>query len=285
MNILPVLRGETVPAPRNLFWCSGSQEGWWAVRNGDWKLVGDKENIGLFDLSKDVSEKNNLARQMPEKVAELTKLHDAWLAEMANPIKGEAKRYGMDSPAGSKAKKPKSQRKHKSGSQPIKTPESAAPSAVHQSFASLPPKPWKAARGSWKAKDGALWVTQKAGDSQEALLRGPAAFRNGLLGCELNLAAGSHFTLRFKEPGGDSLLRTDLGPDGLSLIKLTGDRHDILKKVPLKLAPTLDAATFIATDAIFDQEKSEVNFLVSDGGAGFRNFSLTPVGSPDSAAK
>ncbi|MEY2879151.1 MAG: hypothetical protein RLZZ15_1531, partial [Verrucomicrobiota bacterium] len=67
-NILPLLRGETAPAPRNLFWCSGSEDGWWAVRSGDWKLVCEKGKIGVFDLSKDISEQNDLSKTMPEKV-------------------------------------------------------------------------------------------------------------------------------------------------------------------------------------------------------------------------
>ena len=117
-NILPLLRGETAPTPRNLFWCSGSEECWWAVRSGDWKLVGEKGKIGLFDLSKDVSEKNDLAKTLPEKVVELTKLHDAWLAEMANPIKGEGKRYGMESSAEKAPKKAKADRKKKNAPAP-----------------------------------------------------------------------------------------------------------------------------------------------------------------------
>ena len=113
LNFLPLLRGEVTPQPRNLFWCSGGTDAWWAVRSGDWKLVGEKARIGLFDLSRDVSEKNDLAKQMPEKVAELTKLHDAWLSEMASPAHGGAKRFGMEAPAGGKSKKPKSERKKK----------------------------------------------------------------------------------------------------------------------------------------------------------------------------
>ena len=113
INLLPVLRGE-LPAPqRNLFWCSGSGEGWWAVRSGDWKIVNEKARIGLFDLSKDVSEANDLSKQMPEKVVALTKLHDAWLSKMMNPINGEAKRYGMPEPEGGKPKKSKADRKKK----------------------------------------------------------------------------------------------------------------------------------------------------------------------------
>jgi arylsulfatase A-like enzyme len=38
----PFLRGKATPAAQSLFWCSASEEGWWAVRSGDWKLVGEK---------------------------------------------------------------------------------------------------------------------------------------------------------------------------------------------------------------------------------------------------
>ncbi len=115
-NLLPILRGESVPAPRDLFWCAGGEEGWWSVRSGDWKLVGDKERIGLFDLSKDASEKQDLAPQMPEKLAELTALHDTWLAGMANPIKGGAKRYAMEEVSKKKSKgekKPQGKKKRR----------------------------------------------------------------------------------------------------------------------------------------------------------------------------
>lgn len=106
-NILPFLRGDTTPPPRDLFWCSGSDEGWWAVRSGDWKLVGEKGNLSLFDLSKDVSESTNLSTQMPVKVAELTKRHDAWLADMAKPVKAGEKRYDMAVNEGTTPNKPK----------------------------------------------------------------------------------------------------------------------------------------------------------------------------------
>lgn len=111
IDLLPILRGETPAPSRNLFWSSGGEDGWWTVRTSQWKLVGEKKRVGLFDLSKDVSEKNDLAKQMPAKVAELTKLHDDWLAGMANPAKGGAKRIGLEAPAGSSTKKKKSERK------------------------------------------------------------------------------------------------------------------------------------------------------------------------------
>jgi arylsulfatase A-like enzyme len=111
IDIVPILNGDMPARERNLFWCSGSQTGWWAVRSGDWKLVGDKGRLGLFDLSQDISESKDLSQQMPEKVAELTKLHDTWLAEMAEPVKSGEKRFGMKGSEASHKKKPKAARK------------------------------------------------------------------------------------------------------------------------------------------------------------------------------
>jgi len=110
-NILPVLRGEASPPARNLFWCSGSQAGWWAVRAGDWKLVSQRGRIELFDLARDTGEQNDLAKQKPEKITELTRLHDAWLAEMPNPVNVGAKRWGMPTPESVSTQRTKRERK------------------------------------------------------------------------------------------------------------------------------------------------------------------------------
>jgi arylsulfatase A-like enzyme len=105
LNLLPILRGDTPAESRDLFWSSGGEEGWWAVRSGDWKLVGDKGKVGLFDLSKDVSEAKDLAKQMPAQVESLTNLHDVWLAEMAEPVKGGGKKWGVVSKVPPKKKR------------------------------------------------------------------------------------------------------------------------------------------------------------------------------------
>jgi len=99
INLLPVLEGRASAPVRNLFWCSGSDEGWWAVRSGDWKVVGDKGRVSLFNLTGDVAEAQDLSKQMPQKLAELTALYDAWLAEMPNPIKAGGKKWSPDAPA------------------------------------------------------------------------------------------------------------------------------------------------------------------------------------------
>lgn len=84
-SLLPVLRGETGVAHENLFWSEGPAKGEWAVRSGDWKLVADKTQVELFNLRQDISERRNLSAEHPEKVRELTALHESWLEEMPEP--------------------------------------------------------------------------------------------------------------------------------------------------------------------------------------------------------
>jgi len=72
----------------NAFWKYGNQ---WVVRKGKWKLIGypkdtshkgkldlEKDALFLSDLSKDVSEMNNLANEYPEIVDELIADYLAW---------------------------------------------------------------------------------------------------------------------------------------------------------------------------------------------------------------
>ncbi|MEX2170781.1 MAG: sulfatase-like hydrolase/transferase [Pirellulales bacterium] len=86
VNLLPYLTGEkTGPPHETLYWRFGDQ---WAVRHGDWKLVGggggnlDGE---LYNIAKDNAESENLADETSDKVAELKSLWDAWNKEQAPP--------------------------------------------------------------------------------------------------------------------------------------------------------------------------------------------------------
>jgi arylsulfatase A-like enzyme len=59
------------------------------VRQGDWKLIWRTllpANIELFDLAQDPSEKNNLAAQHPEKVAELQQRVDELAKQSEKPL-------------------------------------------------------------------------------------------------------------------------------------------------------------------------------------------------------
>ncbi len=86
VNLLPFLKGDDDGRPHEtLYWRFGKQ---WAVRHGDWKLVGaNGGNLEgeLYNLADDISESKNLAGDNPEKVAELKKLWEAWNAAQAPP--------------------------------------------------------------------------------------------------------------------------------------------------------------------------------------------------------
>ncbi|MDB6026988.1 MAG: atsA 21, partial [Verrucomicrobiales bacterium] len=76
-----VLAGKGRSAHKSFCWV---WERWQAVRDGNYKLVRNgKENPWeLYDLSKDLSEKNDLALPEPKLVAKLERQFERWLAEV-----------------------------------------------------------------------------------------------------------------------------------------------------------------------------------------------------------
>jgi len=90
-NILGALEGKTDKVHDFICWNSG--DGDWAIRYGQWKLVGIKAKTELFNLKTDLSETTDLAQKHPEKVVELKKVYNRWLDEMGEPLGGAFKRW------------------------------------------------------------------------------------------------------------------------------------------------------------------------------------------------
>ncbi|HYW78323.1 MAG TPA: sulfatase/phosphatase domain-containing protein, partial [Thermoguttaceae bacterium] len=79
-NMMPTL-AEGKPSPRTeMFWQRKQDK---AARVGNWKWVESDRGNGLFDLSTDVGEKNDLSDAFPEKLAELKEAFARWKARMA----------------------------------------------------------------------------------------------------------------------------------------------------------------------------------------------------------
>ncbi|KXX69153.1 arylsulfatase [Flammeovirga sp. SJP92] len=82
ISFLPTLLGETKNQKEHdyLYWEFHEKGGRRAVRMGDWKAVQynlkKKKKIEIYDLSKDPSESNNLAKQHPELVKKAQKIFD-----------------------------------------------------------------------------------------------------------------------------------------------------------------------------------------------------------------
>lgn len=86
VNIFPFLTGEKKGSPHaRLFWRSGGGAKF-AVREGDWKLVGGESGqVELYDLAVDPGETNDLAAMRPEVLARLRKAYDEWNKDNVAP--------------------------------------------------------------------------------------------------------------------------------------------------------------------------------------------------------
>ncbi|MBM3737605.1 MAG: sulfatase [Acidobacteria bacterium] len=81
VDLAPFVTGANKGIPHDaLFWRGGKAR---AVRKGSWKLIEFGESYTrLYDLSKDLGEKNDLAAKLPDKVRELRAAWQAWSAQM-----------------------------------------------------------------------------------------------------------------------------------------------------------------------------------------------------------
>ena len=83
VDLLPYLKESEGTMPHeSLFWRQGPN---WAVRSGNWKLTFAADRYWLYDLSKDIGEKNNLARSHSEKIRELTEQYEKWNSQNTDP--------------------------------------------------------------------------------------------------------------------------------------------------------------------------------------------------------
>ncbi len=86
-NILPYLMGEQDGTPhQRLFWRTGGGAKF-AVREGDWKLVGgETAKPQLFNLAADIGESNDLATEQPEVLARLSRAYAEWNKDNIAPL-------------------------------------------------------------------------------------------------------------------------------------------------------------------------------------------------------
>jgi len=78
-NIWPLFEGRELDYNRTLCWTYRDED---AIRVGDWKLRWKTDKmIGLFDLSNDPEEKNDLSAKYPDKVKNMQMVHAKWKTE------------------------------------------------------------------------------------------------------------------------------------------------------------------------------------------------------------
>ncbi|MEQ8765105.1 MAG: sulfatase-like hydrolase/transferase [Planctomycetota bacterium] len=92
LSLAPVLRDASANSPHEVIhWQGAGKSAQWAIRSGDWKLIGnpsdpvhpdslgDADRLFLANIARDPSERKNLAAEEPDRVAELKALHQRWV--------------------------------------------------------------------------------------------------------------------------------------------------------------------------------------------------------------
>jgi len=85
-SLLKVIASPDAPSPHKVMhWAWGNR---WAVREGDWKLIGaGRGRAQLYSLAGENPEREDLAKRHPEIAARLRALHDAWAKQMQADVK------------------------------------------------------------------------------------------------------------------------------------------------------------------------------------------------------
>ena len=94
-SLVKVIQSDTAKSQHSEFhWMGTGNNPQWAVREGDWKLIGNprdptvasplsKDNkLFLVNLSIDVGEKNNLRNTHPDQLNRLKAIHNRWVADL-----------------------------------------------------------------------------------------------------------------------------------------------------------------------------------------------------------
>ncbi len=79
-DMTAVLAGKQKSPRKEMFWQRRSDKG---ARVGNFKWVESSRGSGLFDLSKDIGEKNDLSKENPQVLASVKTRFDAWKKQMA----------------------------------------------------------------------------------------------------------------------------------------------------------------------------------------------------------
>ena len=84
VDLMPYLSGKNRGEPHNILCWRNSPNS--AIRQGNWKMFMAGEHVWLFDLSKDVGEQKNLAKDRPQIVEQLKKLFATWEEGLKQPL-------------------------------------------------------------------------------------------------------------------------------------------------------------------------------------------------------
>ena len=79
-NLLPVLEGKRKSERKEMFWEFRDE---FAARIDQWKWVRGKKHVGLFDLSRDPAEENDVSKDHPDVSLRIETAFKKWQQAMA----------------------------------------------------------------------------------------------------------------------------------------------------------------------------------------------------------
>ena len=292
-NILPAILGETDAPPARQDLIVHSADGVFAIRKGPWKWIegipaegvkpgARKARAGehkpqLYNLHNDPGETRDVSAEHPEVVEELSALLDRY-------------RNG-----GYSRELPPVTVRPKAG--PAVLPALEGEVVLDESLDTLPAEPWAALRGEWTARDKAVWGLQKRGDQQPATLRGSLPITDGALQYDIQFGSADRHSLRIHTVGNRHSFRIVVAPSSIEIAKnpsvgegrdqtvaLARERLQLKRGQWYTLRVTLrgnEAVALIggvtakASHPVLGEPKEQLNLLVFEGDAAFRN--LTAV--------
>lgn len=264
-----------------------SADGTFAIRKGPWKWVegvpvsdikpgvrksrANEFKPQLFNLQEDPAETTDLSTKHPEVVKELSALlnryRDGGYSRELPPVVVKKDTALLPPPTGTVL--------------------------LEADFKTLPPKPWSALQGTWQPREDALWGAHLPQQKNGAALRGPLPLTDGVLQYDLKLHTAGRHSLRIHTAGGKRSFRIVVSTSRLEITKNPapgeGQEHsETLAEQKLHLNASswyslritfagetltaqIDGVSLNAKHPLFSEPKEQLNLLVFDGEAGFRN--------------
>ncbi len=293
-NALPAFLGTKDAAPTRDHMFIHSSDGVFAIRKGPWKWIegipvsdiklgarkahANQFKPQLYNVKEDPAEMTDVSAQNPEVVKELSALvnryRDGGYSRELPPIVEKKQLAAL--PA---------------------LPALTGSPVLSQDFKALPVKPWTMTHGTWQVHDDAIWNPAPKTEEQGATLTGPLPITDGTLQYDMKLHTAGRHSLRIHTAGKHSfrivvsstVLEITKNPDrgqdknqteplARQKIKLNAEDWQTLR-ISFKgdqITAQIAGVTATGKHAVIAEAKEQLNLIVFDGEAGFKNLSVVP---------
>ncbi len=289
-NMLPAILGDS-PSPIRRDMIVHSSDGVFAIRKGPWKWIegvpvddikagvrksrADEFRPQLYNTHDDPAETKDVSATHPEIVRELKARLNLY---RDGGFSRETPAALMPKPATAKL-----------------TPLNGDV-VFEETFAIELAKPWSTPSGAWATREGAIWGGQKKGDKNSAALRRAVSFDDGTLQYDLCFKGADRHSLRIHTAGNKHSFRIVVSPGSIEIAKNPDqgqgqEKVETLATQRIKLkqgewntlritfagnqiTAQIAGVTLSARHTVIAEAKEQMNLLVFEKEAGFKNLRL-----------